>query len=174
VPGFTSPNFSPSQSNPAAQDLTASAVSLPTTTDITSISATPIGSKLVDTSAVEAAPTAATMPTGTEILPNATSTSTALVAATATMIGPGATGLLLPNTATSGAVAQAPTSAAILAPTAAIVGTEGEVIATSGGSSITGGATGKDMPGCMAAWDKATHITKTEWREICARTLNDF
>ena len=134
MPGFTSPNFSLSQSNPGAQDLTASAVSLP----------------------------------------NATSTSTARVAATATMIGPSETGLLLPNTATSGAVPQAPTSAAILAPTAAIVGTEGEVIATSGGSSITGGATGKDMPGCMAAWEKATHITKTKWREICARTLNDF
>jgi hypothetical protein len=68
----------------------------------------------------------------------------------------GANGVLLPNvgTATSGMVAQAPTGAAIAS--AAIIGTQGEVIATSGGSSITGGATGKDMPECMSAWDKTT------------------
>ena len=46
-------------------------------------------------------------------------------------------------------------------------------IATAGGSSITGGATGRNMPECMGAWDKATHITQTKWREICARTLTE-
>jgi hypothetical protein len=25
----------------------------------------------------------------------------------------------------------------------------------------------------MATWDKGTHITKTRWREICARTLRE-
>jgi hypothetical protein len=25
----------------------------------------------------------------------------------------------------------------------------------------------------MAAWDKATHITKTRWRQICAVTLTE-
>ena len=178
VPGFTSPSFnlssSLSQSNPGTQDLTTSAVSLPTTTDITSISATPIGSQLVYTSAMESAPSAAATPPGTEILPNATSTGTAPAAATATKIGPGATGLLLPSTTTSGAVPQAPTSGAILPPAAAVVGTEGEVIATSGGSSgVDIGATGRNMPECMAAWDRATHITKTKWRVICARTLRE-
>ena len=29
------------------------------------------------------------------------------------------------------------------------------------------------MPECMAAWDKATHITKTRWKGICARTLTE-
>ena len=178
VPGFTSPSFnpssSPSQSNPGTQDLTTSAVSLPTTTDITSISSTPIGSQLVDTSAMESAPPPAATPPGTEILPNTTSTGVTPVIATATMIGPGATGLLVPSTTTSGAVPQSPTSGAILPLTAAVVGTEGEVIATSGGSSgIDIGATGRNMPECMAAWDQATHITKTRWRVICARTLRE-
>jgi hypothetical protein len=76
----------------------------------------------------------------------------------------GVNGLLLSNAAASGAVAQAPISAAL-------IGTQGEVIATSGGSALTGGATGKNMPECMAAWDKATHITKPRWKEICARTM---
>src|SRR5262249_17041475 len=35
------------------------------------------------------------------------------------------------------------------------------------------GATGRTMPECMAAWDKATHITKSRWREICVRTLTE-
>ena len=44
---------------------------------------------------------------------------------------------LVPNAATSGAVAHAPTTAAISS--VAIVGSQGEVIATSGGSSLIGG-----------------------------------
>jgi hypothetical protein len=72
----------------------------------------------------------------------------------------GVNGLLLPNaqTATSGALPSALTT------------TQGEVDATSGGSAITG-ATGQNMPECMAAWDASTHITKIRWRQICARTL---
>jgi hypothetical protein len=74
----------------------------------------------------------------------------------------GANGVLLPN-------AQASTSGALPAvPTA----NPGEVIATSGGTSRQG-ATGKNMPTCMAAWATATHITKTRWKEICARTLTE-
>ena len=53
----------------------------------------------------------------------------------------GVNGLVLPNAATSGAVAQAPT-------TAAIIGTQGEVIATSGGTAITGASGGA----CRPAW----------------------
>ena len=84
----------------------------------------------------------------------------------------GVNGVLLPNATTSGAVAQAPTTAAISA--VAIIGSQGEVIATSGGSSlIGGGASGRTMPECMAAWDKATHITKTRWRQLCAVTLTE-
>jgi hypothetical protein len=88
----------------------------------------------------------------------------------------GVNGLVLPNATTSGDVAQAPISGAIpasltaLASVTAVLTTPGEVIATSGGSAITG-ASGGDMPTCMAAWDTATHITKPRWREICARTL---
>ena len=53
----------------------------------------------------------------------------------------GANGVLLPN-------AEASTSGALPAqPTA----NPGDVIATSGGSAITG-ATGQDLPTCMAAW----------------------
>ena len=84
-------------------------------------------------------------------------TTTDISTTTPTAVGSqilGVNGLLLLNAATSGAVAQAPISAAV-------IGTQGEVIATSGGSALTGGATGKNMPECMAAWDKATHITKS-------------
>jgi hypothetical protein len=82
----------------------------------------------------------------------------------------GVRGLILPNAATSGAVLQAPTSGAVPGPLTAVVESQGEVIAASGGTAITG-AIGKNMPECMAAWDKATHITKPRWHEICARTL---
>lgn len=44
---------------------------------------------------------------------------------------------------------------------------------TGGGSARREGASGHDMQTCMATWDKGTHITKTRWREICARTLKD-
>lgn len=39
------------------------------------------------------------------------------------------------------------------------------------GSSPRIGASGRDMPGCMSAWDPKTHVEKSRWREICARTL---
>jgi hypothetical protein len=44
---------------------------------------------------------------------------------------------------------------------------------TSGGKRAVLGATGKDMPSCMAAWDAQTHISRGQWRRICARTLVD-
>ena len=74
----------------------------------------------------------------------------------------GANGVVLPNVGanTTGVLPAQPTA------------NPGEVIATSGGSAIMG-ATGKDLPTCMAAWDKSTHITKPRWREICARTLTE-
>jgi hypothetical protein len=73
--------------------------------------------------------------------------------------------MLLPNV-------QATTSGAISLTNATVIETQGEVIATGGGSAITG-AVGKDMPECMPAWDTATHITKARWKQICARTLTE-
>jgi hypothetical protein len=29
------------------------------------------------------------------------------------------------------------------------------------------------LEGCMATWDKGTHISKSRWREICQRNAND-
>jgi hypothetical protein len=29
------------------------------------------------------------------------------------------------------------------------------------------------LEGCMATWDKGTHISKSRWREICLRNAND-
>lgn len=146
-----------SQFNSGALDVATPALSPPMTTDITSVASGSLGANL------ESA------------IPAVSAPSTSASATTTTIGTPilSVTRLLLPNSATSGEVPQAPVSAAILAPTAAIVGAEGEVIATTGGSSITGGATGRNMPECMGAWDKATHITQTKWREICARTLTE-
>jgi hypothetical protein len=144
-----------SQFNTGALDVATPAVSPPLTTDLSSVTLPSLGANLE--SAIPAV-------SGLQ-----TSASTSTTTVTTSIIS--AENLLLLNTATSGAVPLAPVSAAILPPTAAIVGAEGEVIATSGGSSITGGATGRNMPECVAAWDKATHITKTKWREVCARTL---
>jgi hypothetical protein len=31
----------------------------------------------------------------------------------------------------------------------------------------------RTLEGCMATWDKGTHITKSRWREICKRNAND-
>jgi hypothetical protein len=45
--------------------------------------------------------------------------------------------------------------------------------ATGGGTPTPGGATGKNMTECMQAWDSATHVAKTRWRQICARTLTE-
>ena len=30
----------------------------------------------------------------------------------------------------------------------------------------------RTLEGCMATWDKGTHISKSRWREICQRNLN--
>ena len=143
-----------SQFNPGLQDLATPAVSAPTTTNITDLAA-PGASGLVTTDVT----TTTLLTTGSQV------TTGSLVL--------GVNGVLLPNDATSGAVAQAPTTAAISS--VAVIGSQGEVIATSGGSSlIGGGASGRTMPECMAAWDKATHITKTRWQQLCADTLTEF
>jgi len=144
-----------SQFNPGAQDLATSAVSAPTTTNITDL-AIPAASGLVTTDLTTTTrfTTGSQVTTGSQILD--------------------VNGVLLPNlgVATSGAVAQAPTTAAISS--VAIIGSQGEVIATSGGSSlIGGGASGRTLPECIADWHKATHMTKTLWREVCARTLKE-
>jgi hypothetical protein len=143
-----------SQFNPGAQDLATPAVSPPTTTNITDLVApTATGLLTTDITTTTLLTTGSQVTTGSQIL--------------------GVNGVLLPNAATSGAVAQAPTTAAISS--IAIIGSQGEVIATSGGSSlIGGGASGRTMPECMAAWDKATHITKMRWQQLCADTLTEF
>jgi hypothetical protein len=142
-----------SQFNPGAQDLATSAVSAPTTANITDL-AIPAASGLMTTDITTTTlfTAGSQVTTGSQVLD--------------------VNGVLVPNAATSGAVAQAPTTAAISG--VAITGSQGEVIATSGGSSlIGGGASGGTMPECIAAWDKATHITKTRWRQICAVTLTE-
>ena len=42
-----------------------------------------------------------------------------------------------------------------------------------GGSSRREGAAGSDMQSCMKAWDTGTHMTKAQWRRVCANTLSD-
>jgi hypothetical protein len=44
---------------------------------------------------------------------------------------------------------------------------------TGGGSSRREGAAGSDMKSCMDAWDAGTHMTKAQWRRVCANTLSD-
>jgi hypothetical protein len=41
----------------------------------------------------------------------------------------------------------------------------------SGGRATAGGATGRTMDECEAAWDSKTHMSKQQWRESCRRTL---
>ena len=144
------------QFNTGALDVATPAVSPPLTTDITSVARPSSGANLESAlPAVSALVTTASAPI--------TTIGTSIISVE---------NLLLLNTATSDAVAQAPTIAAISS--VAIIGTQGEVIATSGGSSITGGgAAGRTLPECIAAWDKPTHMTKTLWREVCARTLKE-
>jgi hypothetical protein len=92
------------------------------------------------------------------------------VPGTEPVTGNGATSATIPNS----------TAATILDPTATRDPTTSSEpnahapvpIETSGGTSSMG-ATGKDMPDCMSAWDNKTHISKVRWREICQRTLND-
>ena len=145
-----------SQFNTGALDVATPAVSPPLTTDITSVARPSSGANLESAlPAVSALVTTASAPI--------TTIGTSIISVE---------NLLLLNTATSGAVAQAPTIAAISS--VAIIGTQGEVIATSGGSSPPGGgASGRTLPECIAAWDKPTHMTKTLWREVCARTLKE-
>jgi hypothetical protein len=40
-----------------------------------------------------------------------------------------------------------------------------------GGTPNIGGAKGSDFKGCLAAWDKATHMSKSEWRHSCSETM---
>ena len=142
-----------SQFNSGAQDLATPAVSPPTNSNITDL-AIPSASGLLSTDLT----TTTLFTTGSQV-----TTGSAVL---------DVHGLLVPNAATSGAVAQASTTAAISS--VAIIGSQGEVIATSGGSSlIGGGASGRTLPECVADWDKATHMTKTLWREVCARTLKE-
>ena len=165
------------QANPGVQDLAAPAVVNPMTT--VTATATPItsGAQILEAQILGA--NVLLLPTGQVLslsAPPALSTpmTTDITSVTPAATGPqllGVNGLILTNAATSGAVPQAPTTAAISS--VAIIGTQGEVIATTGGSSVTGGATGRNIPECMEAWDKATHITKTKWRGVCARTLTE-
>jgi hypothetical protein len=55
-----------------------------------------------------------------------------------------------------------------------VPGVNGTLAGTSSTAPVaasSGGATGRTMPECISAWDTQTHITKSRWREICARTL---
>jgi hypothetical protein len=36
------------------------------------------------------------------------------------------------------------------------------------------GGGGKTLADCMGFWEPATHMTKTEWRAACKRTLQEF
>jgi hypothetical protein len=70
------------------------------------------------------------------------------------------------GTGTSGAISTTPPGTTTAPGAAASSGTASP-------ASSSGGATGRNMPECMSAWDKATHISKPRWREICARTLTE-
>lgn len=98
-----------------------------------------------------------------------TSTTTPAGVPGTTITGSDATSATIPNS----------TSAAIVDPTRDTTSPDPNArapvpVESSGGSSIpTLGASGKDMPECMSAWDTQTHISKVRWREICQRTLSD-
>jgi hypothetical protein len=72
---------------------------------------------------------------------------------------------LQPNSGANGLPLTATTSGA-----PAVAATTTGAIATPSGTAVLG-ATGRDMPECMAAWDTKTHITKSRWLEICKSTL---
>jgi hypothetical protein len=85
-------------------------------------------------------------------------------------------GQTLPATSTRAPTLGTGTSGAIGTP--ATTTTPGTTTASgaatsSSSTASSGGATGRNMPECMSAWDKATHISKPRWREICARTLTE-
>jgi hypothetical protein len=42
------------------------------------------------------------------------------------------------------------------------------------GSSSTPGGGGKDLASCMGFWDRATHMSKPEWRAACLRTMDEY
>ena len=162
--------------NPETQDLATPAVSAPMTTVTATATSITSGAQILEAQILGANVLLLNGQVVSLSAPPALSTpmTTDITSVTPAATGPqllGVNGMILTNAATSGAVPQAPTTAAISS--VAIIGTQGEVIATTGGSSVTGGATGRNIPECMEAWDKATHITKTKWREVCARTLTE-
>lgn len=116
-------------------------------------------------------------PSGAPGTPSSTTSSTATSGDQAAMPTTGdqilgANGVQLPNVGatTSGGVPAQPNGAV----PGQVATSRGEVDATSGGSSgVDLGATGRDVPECMKAWDTKTHITKSKWRQICARTLEE-
>ena len=98
-----------------------------------------------NTGAQDVATPAVSAPTTTDV------TTTAPLTTGSQILG--GNGLVLPNATTSGAVPQALTSAAVPGPLTAVV-EQGEVIAASGSSSITGGAQGP----CPSAWRLGTKL----------------
>ena len=36
------------------------------------------------------------------------------------------------------------------------------------------GGGGKDLASCMGFWDRATHMSKPEWRAACLRTMDEY
>jgi hypothetical protein len=42
------------------------------------------------------------------------------------------------------------------------------------GSPSTPGGGGKDLASCMGFWDRATHMSKPEWRAACLRTMDEY
>jgi len=36
------------------------------------------------------------------------------------------------------------------------------------------GGGGKSLADCMGFWDRETHMTKTEWKAACVRTMQDY
>ena len=42
------------------------------------------------------------------------------------------------------------------------------------GSQSTPGGGGKDLASCMGFWDRATHMSKPEWRAACLRTMDEY
>lgn len=51
-------------------------------------------------------------------------------------------------------------------------GSSGVNLALSPGQSSPGGG-GKSLAACMGFWDRATHMSKTEWRAACLRTMEE-
>lgn len=61
----------------------------------------------------------------------------------------------------------------ITAPSASTLMPDVAVDSSSGGTSLNNpGAAGLTLADCMAVWEPALHMSKGEWRQTCARTLN--